>query len=155
MKKETYDYALKSTWQLVSNMYNKEAVKFESTMVIGFALLSIDQKGSSVTELGPKMGMESTSLSRLINTMEERKLIKRYKNPKDGRGVIIKLSKFGKLKREDSKSVVMGFNKEIDKNLNKEEIKNFYKVINRISEVAKKYEFFKKGEIILTTKKIK
>ena len=49
MKKETYDYALKSTWQLVSNMYNREALKFESTMVIGFALLSIDQKGSSVT----------------------------------------------------------------------------------------------------------
>ena len=83
MKKETYDYALKSTLQLVSNMYNREALKFESTMVIGFALLSIEQKGSSVTELGPRMGMESTSLSRLINTMEERKLIKRNKNPKD------------------------------------------------------------------------
>ena len=65
-------------------MYNKEALKFESTMVIGFALLSIEQKGSSVTELGPKMGMEPTSLSRLVNTMEERKLIKRSKNPNDG-----------------------------------------------------------------------
>ena len=124
MKKETYDYALKSTWQLVSNMYTREGLKFESTMVIGFALLSIEQKGSSVTDLGPKMGMESTSLSRLINTMEERKLIKRNKNPKDGRGVIIKLTKFDK-------------------------------VINRISEVAKKYEFFKKGAVIMTTKKIK
>ncbi len=155
MKKETYDYALKSTWQLVSNMYNREALKFESTMVIGFALLSIEQKGSSVTDLGPKMGMESTSLSRLINTMEERKLIKRNKNPKDGRGVIIKLTKFGKLKREDSKNVVVGFNKEIDKKLNNTEIKNFHKVINRISEVAKKYEFFKKGAVIMTTKKIK
>ena len=124
MKKETYDYALKSTWQLVSNMYTREGLKFESTMVIGFALLSIEQKRSSVTDLGPKMGMESTSLSRLINTMEERKLIKRNKNPKDGRGVIIKLTKFDK-------------------------------VINRISEVAKKYEFFKKGAVIMTTKKIK
>jgi len=155
MKEETYDYALKSTWQLVSNMYNREALKFESTMVSGFALLSIEHKGISVTELGPKMGMESTSLSRLLNTMEERKLIKRTKNPEDGRGVIIKLTKFGKLKREDSKSVVMGFNKEIDKNLNNNEIKNFYKVINRISEVAKHYEFFKKGQVIMTTKKIK
>jgi DNA-binding MarR family transcriptional regulator len=155
MKKGTYDYALKSTWQLVSNMYNREALKFESTMVSGFALLSIEHKGISVTELGPKMGMESTSLSRLLNTMEERKLIKRTKNPEDGRGVIIKLTKFGKLKREDSKSVVMGFNKEIDKNLNNNEIKNFYKVINRISEVAKHYEFFKKGQVIMTTKKIK
>ena len=99
--------------------------------------------------------MESTSLSRLINTMEERKLIKRNKNPKDGRGVIIKLTKFGKLKREDSKNVVVGFNKEIDKKLNNKEIKNFHKVINRISEVAKKYEFFKKGAVIMTTKKIK
>ena len=155
MKEETYDYALKSTWQLVSNMYNREALKFESTMVSGFALLSIEHKGISVTELGPKMGMESTSLSRLLNTMEERKLIKRTKNPEDGRGVIIKLTKFGKLKREDSKSVVMCFNKEIDKNLNNNEIKNFYKVINRISEVAKHYEFFKKGQVIMTTKKIK
>ena len=43
--------------------------------------------------------------------------------------------------------------KEIDKNLNNKEIKNFYKVINRISEVAKQYEFFKKGQVILTTKK--
>ena len=155
MKEETYDYALKSTWQLVSNMYNREALKFESTMVSGFALLSIEHKGISVTELGPKMGMESTSLSRLLNTMEERKLIKRTKNPEDGRGVIIKLTKFGKLKREDSKSVVMCFNKEIYKNLNNNEIKNFYKVINRISEVAKHYEFFKKGQVIMTTKKIK
>jgi DNA-binding MarR family transcriptional regulator len=101
------------------------------------------------------MGMESTSLSRLINTMVERKLIKRNKNPKDGRGVIIKLTKFGKLKREDSRSVVIGFNKEIDKSLNNNEIKNFHKVINRISEVAKMYEFFKKGQVILTTKKLK
>ncbi len=155
MKKETYDYALKSTWQLVSNMYNKEALKFESTMVTGFALLSIEPRGTAVTELGPKMGMESTSLSRLINSMEERKLIKRTKNPKDGRGVIIKLTKFGQLKREDSKSVVIGFNKEVDEKLNKNEIKNFHKVIYRISEVAKKYEFFKKGQIIMTTKKIK
>jgi hypothetical protein len=49
----------------------------------------------------------------------------------------------------------MGFNKEIDKSLNNNEIKNFHKVINRISEVAKMYEFFKKGQVILTTKKLK
>ena len=41
------------------------------------------------------------------------------------------------------------------KNHNNKEIKNFHKVINRISEVAKKYEFFKKGAVIMTTKKIK
>ena len=119
MQKKTIDHVLRSTWQSVAKMYSEEAAKYNSTMAVGFALLSIDpKKGTPSTSLGPKMGMESTSLSRLINTMEERKLIKRNKNPKDGRGVIIKLTKFGKLKREDSKNVVVGFNKEIDKKLN-------------------------------------
>ena len=156
MKTTTIDYTLRTTWHAVKKMYDEGAKKYGYTMSIGFTLLSIDPVlGTSSTSLGPKMGMESTSLSRLINSMEERKLIKRTKNPKDGRGVIIKLTKFGQLKREDSKSVVIGFNKEVDEKLNKNEIKNFHKVIYRISEVAKKYEFFKKGQIIMTTKKIK
>ena len=114
-KLKTFDYALRSTWQSVSNMYNKVAGKFDSSMATGFALLNIEPDGTPSTSLGPKMGMENTSLSRLLNTLEERNFIERKPNPKDGRGVIIKLTKFGKLKREDSKSVVMGFNKEIDK----------------------------------------
>jgi DNA-binding MarR family transcriptional regulator len=155
MKKETFDYALKSTWQLVTKMYNKEALKFESTMSSGFALLSINANGTPSTDLGPKMGMESTSLSRLLKTMEERGLITRTRNPNDGRSVLVKLTKFGLLKREDSKSVVIGFNNEINKNLSKNKIENFYEVISKISEVAKEYEFFKKSEIILTNKKTK
>ena len=71
MSKETFDSALRSTWQMVSKMYNKEAGKFDSTMATGFALLSIDPEGTPSTTLGPKMGMEPTSLSRLLNSMEE------------------------------------------------------------------------------------
>ena len=81
MSKETFDSALRSTWQMVSKMYNKEAGKFDSTMATGFALLSIDPEGTPSTTLGPKMGMEPTSLSRLLNSMEERKLIYRSQNP--------------------------------------------------------------------------
>ena len=98
MKQETFDSALRSTWQLVSRMYNKEACKFDSTMATGFALLSIDPDGTPSTTLGPKMGMESTSLSRLLNTMEERKLIYRTQNPNDGRSILIHLTSFAKKK---------------------------------------------------------
>ena len=45
------------------------------------------------------MGMESTSLSRLLNTMEERGYIERRPNPEDGRGVLIFLTEQGKEKR--------------------------------------------------------
>ena len=114
MKHETFDSALRSTWQLVSKMYNKEASKFDSTMATGFALLSIDAEGTPSTNLGPKMGMEPTSLSRLLNAMEKRELIIRSKNPNDGRSVLIHLTPFGRQKREDSKAVVLNFNEELN-----------------------------------------
>ena len=76
MKDITIDYALRATWQAVARMYNEEAKKFGATMAVGFTLLSIDPKtGTPSTSLGPKMGMEATSLSRILKSMEEKGLI--------------------------------------------------------------------------------
>ena len=142
MKKETFDSVLRSTWHVVSKMYNKEAGKFNSTMATGFALLSIDPEGTPSTTLGPKMGMEPTSLSRLLNTMEDRKLIFRTQNPRDGRSILIHLTPFGVEKREDSKSVVLNFNSEIEKKLSETKIQHFFEVMGSIKEVAKEFEYF-------------
>tara|TARA_B110000444_G_C18787701_1_gene570788 strand:+ start:850 stop:1293 length:444 start_codon:yes stop_codon:yes gene_type:complete len=139
---ETFDSALRSTWQLVSKMYNKEANKFDSTMATGFALLSIDADGTPSTNLGPKMGMEPTSLSRLLSTMEERKMIYRTQNPNDGRSVLIHLTPFGKEKRDDSKSVVLNFNKKIEESLSTEKINAFFEVMNCIKESSLNFEHF-------------
>ena len=143
MKQETFDSALRSTWKLVSRMYNKEAGKFDSTMATGFALLSIDPDGTPSTTLGPKMGMESTSLSRLLSTMEERKLIYRTQNPNDGRSILIHLTSFGKEKRDDSKAVVLHFNKKIEDSLSSEKINIFFEVMNCIKENSQNFEHFK------------
>ena len=142
MKRETFDSVLRSTWQVVSKMYNKEAGKFDSTMATGFALLSIDSEGTPSTTLGPKMGMEPTSLSRLLNTMEDRKLIFRTQNPRDGRSILIHLTPFGVEKREDSKSVVLNFNSEIEKKLSETKIQHFFEVMGSIKEIAKEFEYF-------------
>ncbi|MDA7694158.1 MarR family transcriptional regulator [Flavobacteriaceae bacterium] len=142
MKQETFDSALRSTWQIVSKMYNKEASKFDSTMATGFALLSIDSEGTPSTTLGPKMGMESTSLSRLLNSMEERNLIYRSQHPKDGRSVLIHLTEFGVEKREDSKAVVLHFNEEIEKSLSQKKIQHFFEVMQCIKEKASEFEHF-------------
>ena len=140
MKKQTFDSALRSTWQSVSKMYNKEAAKFDSTMATGFALLSIDPEGTPATALGPKMGMESTSLSRLLKSMETRGLIERLPNPDDGRGVLIHLTNFGKEKRNYSREVVLAFNQQVTDQLNATEIENFYKVVNCIRELSAEFE---------------
>ena len=132
-KNKTFDYALRSTWQGVSNMYNKAAGNFNSTMATGFALLSIEADGTPSTSLGPRMGMENTSLSRLLNSLEERNFIERRPNPKDGRGRLVFLTKLGLKKREISKKIVLEFNKSISDQLTKTEIDVFFKVIKYIN----------------------
>ena len=147
MKQETFDSALRSTWQLVSKMYNKEASKFDSTMATGFALLSIDAEGTPSTSLGPKMGMEPTSLSRLLNKMEKRGLIIRSRNPNDGRSVLIHLTSFGRQKREDSKAVVLNFNEELNNKLSTQKVKHFFEVIQSIKETTLQFEYFKENKL--------
>jgi hypothetical protein len=71
MKDKTIDYILRATWQAVSRMYNEEASKYDASMATGFALLSIDKEGGTPsTSLGP--GMEATSLTRTLKSMEEK-----------------------------------------------------------------------------------
>jgi DNA-binding MarR family transcriptional regulator len=114
-------------------MYNKAACKFDSTMATGFALLSIEPEGTPSTALGPKMGMENTSLSRLLNSLEERNFIERKPNPNDGRGRLVYLTKLGLKKREISKKIVLEFNKSISEQLTNSQINTFFKVINCIN----------------------
>ena len=137
MRKKTIDAALRSTWNSVSKMYNREASKFNSTMATGFALLNIEAKGTPSSSLGPKLGMESTSLSRLLKSMEEKKLIYRIANPEDGRSVLIFLTKFGKEKRDDSRSVVLNFNKIIEKQLSDVQLKHFFEVTDCVMREVK------------------
>lgn len=140
MQTPSFDGALRSAWMAVSKMYNREAAKFHSTMATGFALLNIDATGTPSTALGPKMGMENTSLSRLLNTMEEKQLIKRTPDPEDGRKVLIFLTPFGKEKREISKSVVLHFNDLIAADLNPIQIKHFFEVIETITTHSSVFE---------------
>ena len=142
MRKKTIDAALRSTWNAVSKMYNREASKFDSTMATGFALLNIEPNGTPSTSLGPKLGMESTSLSRLLNSMEKKNLIKRVANPADGRGVLILLTPFGKKKRDDSRAIVLDFNQLIEKQLSELQIKHFFEVADCVMRESKKFEHF-------------
>ena len=136
MKDVTIDYILRATWQAVARMYNEEAKEFDSTMAVGFTLLSIDPKtGTPSTALGPKMGMEATSLSRILKSMEEKGLIKRKPNPNDGRGVLIHLTDFGLEKRNYSKEVVLRFDDAIKKNVSEEKLNHFFEVMNTINSL--------------------
>ena len=131
-------------------MYNEEAAQFDVTMATGFALLSIDpEEGTPSTSLGPKMGMEATSLSRTLKTMEEKGLIIRKPNPEDGRGVLIHLTDFGKEKRNYSRDRVLTFNDAIKENATDEELAGFYKVAEVINHMISNKKIYNQKETIL------
>lgn len=129
----------------VQKMYNEEAGTKGSTMATGFALISIDpEKGTPSTALGPKMGIEATSLSRTLKKMEQQGLIDRRPNPEDGRGVLIHLTTFGKEMREFSKGVVLRFDEAVKEQVSEEDIKTFKKVASTITELISNKNIYKK-----------
>lgn len=136
MKEKTIDYVLRATWMAVSKMYNEEAGKAGSTMATGFVLLNIDpENGTPSTSLGPKMGMEATSLSRIIKSMEEKGLITRKKNPEDGRSILLHLTEFGREMREYSKGVVLRFDEAVKEEVPEEDLKTFIRVATTITDL--------------------
>lgn len=143
MEKKTIDHLMRCTWQAIARMYNEEASKYNSTMATGFALLSIDpKKGTPSTALGPKMGMEATSLSRTLKTLEEKKLIIRKPNPNDGRSVLIYLTEMGKVNRDASRVAVLKFNQAIKDEIGNKSLENFYDTIEKINNLISKKKIF-------------
>ena len=143
MKEKTIDYVLRTTWLAVQKMYNEEASKFGATMTTAFTLLSIDPtKGTPSTALGPKMGMEATSLSRILKTLEERELIVRRPNPEDGRGVLINLTAKGLEKRESSRQRVFTFNDKVKHEIGSDKLNEFYDVSEKILDMIQTKKIF-------------
>ena len=92
--------------------------------------------------LGPKMGMEATSLSRTLKSMEAKGLIIRKPNPEDGRGVIIHLTELGRNMRDFSKEIVLGFDQKVRQAITQEELETFNKVAQTIMDLAQSNQPF-------------
>ena len=143
MKDKTIDYVLRTTWLAVQKMYNEEASEYGITMATGFTLLSVDpQNGTPSTSLGPKMGMEATSLSRILKTLEDLDLIERLPNPNDGRGVLIHLTKSGLKNREEVKQNVLKFNTAVKTEISEEKLNHFYEVSESIMNLISNKRIF-------------
>ena len=143
MREPAIDYVLRATWQAVARMYNEQAATYGGSMAIGFVLLNIDREnGTPSTTLAPQMGMEPTSLSRTLKSMEEKGLITRRPNPEDGRGVLIHLTDFGRQMRERSRETVIAFNDAVRNRVSEEKIAHFYEVADAINALVADRQIF-------------
>ncbi len=136
-KVENVDLMLKSVWLAVSKMYSEQASMHNSTAVQALTLLKIDPKeGTRSTNLGPKMAIEPTSLTRIIKLLEDNGYIYKEKTTFDKREVIIKLTDKGLKSRNLSKEVVVGFNKKVVEKIDPEKFAIFKEVMGDILKIA-------------------
>lgn len=139
-KSETVDYHIKATWHSIFKMYNQIAIKYDTTQATGFVLLSIAKEGTPSTTIAPLLGMEATSLSRVLKNLEDKELIYRKTDTLDKRKVLILLTEKGTEKRKIAKKVVSGFNKLIVEEIPHEKLSVFFEVMETINKTVEKYK---------------
>lgn len=144
---DTIDSKIKTSWQVISRMYNAEAVQYGGSVAIRYFLLNIDSTvGSYATDIAPLLGMESTSLSRIIKTLENEKMIVRKSDKNDKRKVRLLLTKKGKKNKELAKQIVRNFNKKIENKIGKKNVVVFLKTLTDITVLADQhYQKLKKS----------
>jgi len=150
--KETVDYHIKSTWHSITRMYNLIATKYGLSQTIGYVLINIEKEGTPATKIAPLMGMEPTSLSRLLKNMEDSGLIYRKGDQADKRVVRIYLTEKGVAARKISKKTILDFNEKLLKRINKKDLDTFIKVFDIIKDEV--YKEIEKQQEIKEVKKI-
>jgi DNA-binding MarR family transcriptional regulator len=144
-REETIDYNIKAAWHSIARMYNQQAAKYQGTMSIGFALLNIhSEDGTPATKIGPMMGLEARSLTRLLKSMEERGLILRKADKVDKRSVRIYLTKEGKKHRDKSKETVLRFNDAVREEIPASKLNIFFEVVQEINQLIEQNKIYDK-----------
>ena len=144
---KSVDFFIRKAWQKILRMYNLEAAKEGTTMSLGYILLNIDKEGTPSTQLGPKIGIEKSSLSRTLKQMEEAGLIYRKTDQRDRRITRIYLTPFGVSKRKVARSAVLTFNNRVLEGISPEKLAIFKEVIGQITDIAMSYEGEKQDQV--------
>ncbi len=140
------DFMLRHAWHRVSRMYNNTARTEGMTMSVGFILMIVEKSGTPSTQLGPKMGMEPTSLSRTLNNMETNGLIERKEYSGDKRKVNIFLTEKGVAQRKLVRNFLLEFNQKIASKFKEKDLKGFMNVMNAVDLAIEDVENRKNNE---------
>lgn len=137
-KRITVDFFIRQNWHKLQRMYNQKSQEFNISISVGYILLMIDKEGTPSTQLGPKMGMEPTSLSRTLKSMEDDGLIRRELDLIDKRKVFIYLTEKGIEKRKISRDVVLDFDDRLIAKIPKTKLKAYFEVMKTVEDFIEK-----------------
>ena len=132
--RETIDFQLRWGWTKLARLYTALAEQHGISMSVGYALLSIEREGTPSTKLGPRMGMESTSLSRTLKSMESQGLIERRPDPTDGRSVRVFLTPYGIEARKQTRNLVVQLNERLHELLGDEAVNQLLAGLSQLND---------------------
>lgn len=132
---DTLDFHLRWAWTKLSRLYNAEAERRGIPFSYVFVLLHTERQGTPSTKLGPKMGMESTSLSRTLKGMEAMGLIERLKDVNDNRSVRVFLTQDGVAARRQARDLVVSVNDRLRKLMGTEAVERLLIEMKRLNEI--------------------
>lgn len=134
-------YQLRSKWLAISKLYNEMASDHGGTMSMAFILLAInEEKGTLVTKIAPRMGMEPNSLSRILKSMEKKGFIYRQKDKIDKRKVHICLTDYGFDMRKIALNAVVHLEEKIQHQVTEEKMEVFFEVMQKVPNALKQFE---------------
>ena len=136
---DTIDFHVRFAWAGIARQYGQLAASRGTTMAMGQALLNIEKNGTPSTQLGPRMGMEKTSLSRLLNNRESHGMIERKADAGDRRVVRIHLTTNGKKERDRARNAVRQFNAWIAQQLGEERTERLLGDLQQLNDLIVQY----------------
>lgn len=133
--RDTMDFHLRWGWAKLNRLYAAEAERRGIPVSYVFALLQVDRQGTPSTQLGPRMGMEATSLSRTLKGMEAMGLIERRADAADGRRALVFLTSEGVAARREARDLVKVVNARIRELLGDGEVDQLIAHLRKLNEI--------------------
>lgn len=136
-RKNTVCYHLKACWHTIARMYNSHGLEQDISISMGYVLLNLSpKKGTPSTHIAPMLGMEPRSLTRLLKSMEEKKLIKKETDQHDKRQVNIYLTGQGAKKKGIARETVKDFNDLLKSKIRPSDLDIFNAVLEQITTIT-------------------
>jgi len=132
---DTLDFHLRWAWTKLSRIYSAEADRRGIPFSYVFILLHTERQGTPSTKLGPKMGMESTSLSRTLKGMEAMGLIERRQDANDKRSMRVFLTQNGVAARRQARDLVVSVNDRLRELMGSDAVDRLLIEMKRLNEI--------------------
>lgn len=124
---------------LARSFMEKSKVKLEDidltlTQAKVLSILANNKEKMIQREIGEKAYLKADSMSRMIDTLEEKGLVLRDENPKSRRSYKIDITNRGLELNKLSNEIFMETEKQLFNNLTKDELNQFVILINKITQ---------------------